>query len=514
MPSPKYIMDLPPSATYDIDMWLEVQRAAGGVGSSLRITKSVLVDAVIASLYPIQHNALAGLLNDDHPQYLTTARGDARYALIGGGGGGGGGAVSSVNGQVGVVVLTAANVGAATAAQGTKADAAVVANAGIVGATKTKVTYDAKGLVTAGVDATTADIADSTNKRYVTDAEKVTWNGKETAFAKGSLIQGANVTLTGTLANRLVGTGDITVAAISSGSGTVTSVAVTTANGVSGSVATPTTTPAISLTLGAITPTSVAATGTVTGSNLSGTNTGDQTSVTGNAGTATALSAGADRTKLDGIAAGAEVNVNADWNSVSGDSQILNKPTLGTAAATNSTAYATAAQGTKADAAVVGNSAITGATKTKITYDAKGLVTAGADATTADIADSTNKRYVTDAQQTVIGNTSGTNTGDQTNISGNAATVTTNANLTGHVTSVGNATSLGSFTTAQLNAAISDGDVESAFTKGSIIQGANVVLTGTLANRLVGTGDITIAATGGGGGANLPAVMARTSLGF
>lgn len=42
-----------------------------------------------------------------------------------------------------------------------------------------------------------------------------------------------------------------------SGSGTVTSVSVTTANGVSGSVANATTTPAISLTLGAITPSSV-----------------------------------------------------------------------------------------------------------------------------------------------------------------------------------------------------------------------------------------------------------------
>lgn len=41
------------------------------------------------------------------------------------------------------------------------------------------------------------------------------------------------------------------------GSGTVTSVSVVTANGVSGSVATATTTPAITLTLGAITPTSV-----------------------------------------------------------------------------------------------------------------------------------------------------------------------------------------------------------------------------------------------------------------
>lgn len=64
--------------------------------------------------------------------------------------------------------------------------------------------------------------------------------------------------------------------------------------------------------------------------------------------------------------------------------------------------------GNKLDA----NTPITGATKTKITYDADGLVTAGADATTADISDSTNKRYVTDAQLTVIGNTSGTNTGD------------------------------------------------------------------------------------------------------
>lgn len=48
----------------------------------------------------------------------------------------------------------------------------------------------------------------------------------------------------------------------------------------------------VATTLGAITPTSVAASGTVTGSNLSGTNTGDQTSITGNAGTATALATG------------------------------------------------------------------------------------------------------------------------------------------------------------------------------------------------------------------------------
>jgi hypothetical protein len=37
------------------------------------------------------------------------------------------------------------------------------------------------------------------------------------------------------------------------------------------------------------------------------------------------------KTKLDGIQAGAEVNVNADWNATSGDAQILNKPTIPTA---------------------------------------------------------------------------------------------------------------------------------------------------------------------------------------
>jgi hypothetical protein len=44
-------------------------------------------------------------------------------------------------------------------------------------------------------------------------------------------------------------------------------------------------------------------------------------------------------------------------------------------------------------AKVSGNAAITGATKTKITYDSKGLVTAGADATTSDIAEGSNLYY-------------------------------------------------------------------------------------------------------------------------
>jgi hypothetical protein len=65
------------------------------------------------------------------------------------------------------------------------------------------------------------------------------------------------------------------------GNGTVTTVSIVSANGISGLVSNPTTTPAITLTLGAITPTSVAASGTITGSNFSGSssgiNTGNQT---------------------------------------------------------------------------------------------------------------------------------------------------------------------------------------------------------------------------------------------
>jgi hypothetical protein len=64
---------------------------------------------------------------------------------------------------------------------------------------------------------------------------------------------------------------------------------------------------------------------------------------------------------------------------------------------------------------IVPNSSIAANTKTKITFDTKGLITSGADATTADIAPSTDRNYVTDAQKSgVLSNTIGINTGDET----------------------------------------------------------------------------------------------------
>jgi len=94
--------------------------------------------------------------------------------------------------------------------------------------------------------------------------------------AHWAAIQGKQAQLNGTGLVRMSGT-TVSYDNTSYGTGSVTSFTVTPSNGVSGVVTNPTTTPAVAFTLGNITPTSVAASSTVTGSNLSGTNTGDQT---------------------------------------------------------------------------------------------------------------------------------------------------------------------------------------------------------------------------------------------
>ena len=67
------------------------------------------------------------------------------------------------------------------------------------------------------------------------------------------------------------------------------------------------------------------------GGGLSSVSTDDTISGDGTSGSPLAVAnpfTAADETKLDGIAAGAEVNVQSDWNATSGDAQILNKPTI------------------------------------------------------------------------------------------------------------------------------------------------------------------------------------------
>jgi hypothetical protein len=174
------------------------------------------------------------------------------------------------------------------------------------------------------------------------------------------------------------------------GSGSVTSVSVVSVNGVSGSVATATTTPAISLTLGAITPSSVAASGSVTGSNLSGTNTGDQTITLTGAVTGTGTSTLATTIATPGTLTVASTNSTA---------------TAHTHAITSSSAPGAAASILATD-----SSGIIGSTGTRIT-----------------------KGWFTDL--TVTNAISGS-------VTGNSGTVTTNANLSGVITSSGNVTSI------------------------------------------------------------------------
>lgn len=53
------------------------------------------------------------------------------------------------------------------------------------------------------------------------------------------------------------------------------------------------------------------------------------------------------KSKLDGIASGAEVNVNADWDASSGDAQILNKPSIPSGSSTSPKMDGTATVGTE-----------------------------------------------------------------------------------------------------------------------------------------------------------------------
>lgn len=102
------------------------------------------------------------------------------------------------------------------------------------------------------------EIPDNFSQMFVVDNATTgafTLTVKHVASAAQSIPQGEKVLLytTGSLVETITTTG--------TGTGTVTSVSVTTANGVSGTVATATTTPAITLTLGAITPSAIQVSG-------------------------------------------------------------------------------------------------------------------------------------------------------------------------------------------------------------------------------------------------------------
>ena len=79
-------------------------------------------------------------------------------------------------------------------------------------------------------------------------------------------------------------------------------------------------------------------------------------------------------------------------------------------------------------------------------------------------------------------------------LTGNAATVTTNANLTGHITSTGNAAILGSFTVAQLSTALSDASISGNNTGDqTTVSGSSGSCTGNAATATEAT-SITVSA--------------------
>jgi hypothetical protein len=227
--------------------------------------------------------------------------------------------------------------------------------------------------------------------------------------------------------------------------------------------------------------------------NTSGTNTGDNAGVTTVTGTTPIVSSGGNTPAISisaattsaagSLSAADKVKINAltgsEVTSVTGTAPVVSSggatPAISMAAATASVnGYATSTQITKL------NGIATAAT-------ANGTVTGS-------------------------GTTSGSNTGDQTNITGNAATVTTNANLTGHITSTGNAAVLGSFTSAQLATALTNetGSGLAVFgTSPSLISPALGTPASGVVTNLTGTASININGTVGAG---TPTTVAATTV--
>jgi hypothetical protein len=116
--------------------------------------------------------------------------------------------------------------------------------------------------------------------------------------------------------------------------------------------------------------------------------------------------------------------------------------------------------------------------------------------TTTNIADSTNKRYVTDANLTTLGNTSNTNTGDETTatIKTKLGITTLSGSNTGDQTSIVGITG----TKAQFSTAVTDGDilyvgdVTSNATHTGDVTGATAL---TIANSVVGISKLSATGT-------------------